>query len=59
MTDPVDGPGNDFLPGAALAGDEHGGIVAGHAGGQLDHIAHRPALRDDQVAHRTDTEAGS
>ena len=34
----VDHPGDDFLAGARLAEDEHGGIVAGHQGRALDDV---------------------
>src|SRR5918994_4669112 len=53
----VDGTGNDLLAGTALAGNEHGRVVTGHTGGELDHIAHRPALGNHQITNGTDPKA--
>jgi hypothetical protein len=46
------------LAGAALAGDEHRGVVAGHSARQLEEIAHRAALADHEVLHHAGPEAG-
>ena len=56
---PVDGAGQHFLAGAALAGDEHGGVVARHPAGELEQVAHGAALADDQVARGAGAEAGA
>ena len=56
---PVDGAGQHFLAGAALAGDEHGGAVARHAGGQVEQVAHRAALAHHEIAGGAGAEAGA
>src|SRR5687768_1283207 len=47
---PMDGPGDDLLAGAALAGQQYGRRVCGDAARELDQVPHGPALRDEQVA---------
>ena len=39
----VDGAGDQFLAGAALAGDQHGDVLGGDAADGLVHLAHRRA----------------
>ena len=56
---PVDGAGEHLLAGAALAGDQHGGVVAGHAAGQVEQVAHGAALADHEVARGAGAQAGA
>ena len=42
----MDQSGQQLLSGAALAGQEDRGVHAGYPYGQLEHVAHRPALGD-------------
>src|SRR2546422_7535335 len=44
---PMDRLRDDLLTGAALAGDEHRGLVLRHAGDELQGLTHRPALGDE------------
>ena len=47
----MDGPGHQFLAGAALARDQHGGIHLGHAADELIHLAHARAFAHHVVLH--------
>jgi hypothetical protein len=43
----MDGSGDQFLAGAALAGDEHASVARGHQGDALEHHLHDRAAADD------------
>ena len=43
----MDGLGDQFLPGAGLAGDQDGGAAGSHLGHQVQHADHALALADD------------
>jgi len=43
----VDGAGHQFLTGAALAGDEHGDVLARHLPDQLEHLLDLAVVADD------------
>ena len=45
----VDGAGNEFLSGAALALDQNGGFTRRHPGDKLIHLAHALAFADHAV----------
>ena len=45
----VDAPGQQFLAGAALAAEQHGGSAGGHLADQLQQLPHRRAGADDAV----------
>ena len=45
----VDGPRDQLLAGAGLAGDEHGALGLRHPLGAADDVLHRPASADDAV----------
>ena len=47
----VDGAGDQFLAGAALAGDQHGHVLGGDAADGLVHLAHGRAGADDGPVH--------
>ena len=44
----VNQPGNDFLPRAALSGDEHGAVAPGDDADELEHGAHFRTATDDE-----------
>src|SRR5262249_43984177 len=46
---PVNGAGNEFLAGAALAGDEYARIARRHQGDTLEDDLHRRTVADDLV----------
>ena len=43
----VDGPGDELFAGAALAGDEHGGVAGRNLPDEFEHPLHRLAAADD------------
>jgi hypothetical protein len=43
----VNGAGDEFLAGAAFAGDERGGVAGGDLADELEHLLHRAAAADD------------
>jgi hypothetical protein len=47
----VDGPGDQFLAGAALAGDQHRHVLGGHPADRLVHLQHGRAGADDGPVH--------
>ena len=51
--------GQDLLAGPALAGDEHGGVVAGHPARDVQQIAHRLALRHHQILDHAGAQRGA
>ena len=53
---PMDRLRDDLLTGAALAGDEHRGLVLRHAGDELQGLTHRPALGDEGAGRRAAVE---
>jgi hypothetical protein len=50
----VDGAGNEFLAGAALAGDEHARRRRRHKRDPLEDRLHRRTAADDRVGGRVD-----
>ena len=54
----MDGAGDEFFAGAALAGDHHGGVGHGDAANHFEHLLHGGRFSDERVLVFFDGERG-